>query len=252
MAQQQQASAKTTNGKPEVAAESTGVESLIGRLRDEGIGEGRSKGEALVADAEKQAADIVAKAGKDAEAILAKAQQDADKLKAGGEDAIKLAMRDTILAVEGDMLRQFADRLRRVVKGALEDPKVVEQMILAIAGKAAPKGDKAEVLLSSDLVTLEDLRQKPEEAKPGTLMHFVLSHGGGLLREGMSFGVADDGQAGIRVRVADEDLQIDVTEGAVTDLLLKHMLPRYRALLRGAVAAGSTAPEPPASKKKKG
>jgi V/A-type H+-transporting ATPase subunit E len=33
----------------------------------------------------------------------------------------------------------------------------------------------------------------------------------------------------------DEDVQIDLTESAISELLLRHMLPRFRALLRGAV-----------------
>ena len=37
-------------------------------------------------------------------------------LKAAGEDAIRLSMRDTILALEGDLLQAFVDRLRRLVK----------------------------------------------------------------------------------------------------------------------------------------
>jgi V/A-type H+/Na+-transporting ATPase subunit E len=52
----------------------------------------------------------------------------------------------------------------------------------------------------------------------------------------MSFGVADDGEAGVRLRLVDEDVQVNLTETAVTDLLLRHMLPRFRALLSGAVA----------------
>jgi V/A-type H+-transporting ATPase subunit E len=56
-----------------------------------------------------------------------------------------------------------------------------------------------------------------------------------MLRDGMSFGVADDGEAGIRVRLVDDDVQVDFTESALSGLLLRHMLPRFRALLRGAV-----------------
>jgi V/A-type H+-transporting ATPase subunit E len=105
-----------------------------------------------------------------------------------------------------------------------------------------------ELLLPAELVSLEDLRRKPEAATPGSLMQFVLSQGGGMLRDGMSFGVADDGEAGIRVRLVQDDLQIDLTEKAVSQLLLRHMLPRFRALLRGAVAAessGDKRAEPP-------
>ena len=91
------------------------------------------------------------------------------------------------------------------------------------------------MLLPAELVSLEDLQSKPEEATPGTLMHFVLSLGGGMLREGMCFGASEDGEAGIRVRLVEEDVQIDVTESAISQLLLRHMLPRFRALLHGAV-----------------
>jgi V/A-type H+-transporting ATPase subunit E len=64
--------------------------------------------------------------------------------------------------------------------------------------------------------------------------------------------VADDGEAGIRVKVADDDLQIDVTQSAVSELLLKHMLPRYRALLRGSVTAAPADAAPAKHTKKKG
>jgi V/A-type H+/Na+-transporting ATPase subunit E len=216
-------------------AESAGVESLIGRLRDEGITQGRQQAAALVSEAQQQAADIVAIAQQTAEAILTQAKEEAGKLKAAGEDAIRLAMRDTILALEGDLLKAFTDRLNRLVKGVLADPAFLQRLILEIAGRAAPSDEQSEVLLPAELVSLEDLQSKPEEAAPGTLMHFVLSLGGGMLREGMQFGVSEDGEAGIRVRLVDEDVQIDLTESAISELLLRHMLPRFRALLRGVV-----------------
>ena len=219
--------------------ESAGVETLIGRLRDQGIAQGRTQAEALVAAAQQQAADIVAAAKRQAETILEHAKQESGKLKAAGEDAVRLAMRDTILTMEGDLLTEFLNRLRRLVKGVLADPTFLQRLILEIAGKAAPEaaGKPIELLLPAELVSLEDLRRKPEEATPGTLMQFVLSLGDGMLRDGMRFGVSDDGEAGIRVRLVADDVQIDLTETAVSELLLRHMVPRFRALLRGSVKA---------------
>jgi V/A-type H+-transporting ATPase subunit E len=227
--------------------ESAGVETLIGRLREEGITQGRHQAEAIVTEAQQQAADLVATAQREADAILAKAKADADKLKAAGEDAIRLAMRDTILALEGDLLKAFTDRLHRLVKGALTDPAFLQRLMLEVAGRAAPTSERAELLLPADLVSLEDLQSKPEEAAPGTLMHFVLSLGGGMLRDGMQFGVSEDGEAGIRVRLVDEDVQIDLTESAISQLLLRHMLPRFRALLRGAVMVDPGQAQPSAA-----
>jgi V/A-type H+-transporting ATPase subunit E len=228
-------SSKGSQASP--AVESAGVDNLIHRLRDEGIAQGRGEAEALVTAAQKEAADIVAAAQREAESILVKAKEEAGKLKAAGESAVALAMRDTVLSLEGELVREFRNKLVQLVKGLLADPAFLQRLILEVAGKAAPAstGKRAELLLPAEIVSLEDLRGKPEQATPGTLMHFVLSLGGGMLREGLSFGVADDSEAGIRVRLVDDDVRIDLTESAISELLLRHMLPRFRALLRGKV-----------------
>jgi V/A-type H+-transporting ATPase subunit E len=217
--------------------ESAGVESLIGRLRDDGIAEGRARADALVSEAQQQAADIVAAAHLEAEAVLRQAKEEAGKLRAAGEDAIRLALRDTMLSLEGDLVDRFQTMLRRLVKGTLQEPEFLKRLVLEVAGSAAPSvaGRRAEVLLPATLVSLEDLRRSPEEAKPGTLMHFVLSLGGGLLREGVTLGAAEDLEAGIRVKLVEDDMDVELTETAVSDLLVRHLLPRFRALLRGAV-----------------
>jgi len=98
------------------ASESTSVENLIGRLRDQGIVEGRNQADRLVSDAQQQAADIVAAARREAEAIQMRAKEEAGKVKAAGEDAIRLAMRDTILSMESGLIDVFSTRLRGLVK----------------------------------------------------------------------------------------------------------------------------------------
>lgn len=221
------------------AAESSGVEELIGRLRDQGIAQGQGQADGLIAAARQSAAAIVSDAQRDADAIVTAAKEQAGKLRLAGEDAVRLAMRDTILSIEGDLLNQFVERLRRLVRDALAEPDLLQRMIQEVAGQAAPAiaGKTVQVLLPAAFVSLEDLQRKPEEATPGSLMHFVLTMGDGMLREGMTFGVCDDGETGIRVRLVDDDMQIDLTESAISQLLLRHMVPRFRALLRGAVSS---------------
>jgi V/A-type H+-transporting ATPase subunit E len=234
---------KTLESEP---LESAGVESLIGRLRDQGIAQGHSQAEALVTTAQQQAADIITTAKREAEAIQIKANEEAGKAKAAGEDAIRLAMRDTILSMEEGLTNVFQNRLRSLVKGALEDPTFIQRIILEVASRAprAAADEKAELLLPAEAISLEDLLRKPEEAEPGSLLHFVLSQGEGMLRDGLSFGVTDDGAVGVRVKLVQGDMHVDLTESAISQLLLRHMIPRFRALLRGAVApdAGSTKP----------
>ena len=231
--------------KPQ-AVESAGVENLIGRLRDQGIAQGRSQAETLVTAAQQQAADIIAAAKRESETLLVKAKEEAGKLKAAGEDAIHLAMRDTILSLESGIVDVFRNRLGRLIKGTLEDPTFLQRLILEVAGKASPAsaGEPVQLLLPAEIVSLEDLQRRPEETKPGTLTHFVLSQGEGMLRDGVSFGVTDDGAAGIRVKLEKRDMRVDLTESSLSELLLRHMVPRFRALLRGAALpdAGPTKP----------
>jgi V/A-type H+/Na+-transporting ATPase subunit E len=233
------------------AAESTGVDSLIDRLRDDGIAQGRTQAQVLVTAAQKEASDIVATARREADAILAKAKEEAGKLKAAGESAIGLAMRDTLLSLEGEIVKKFRNELVHLVKGLLVDPAFLQRLILEVASKAAPAtaGKRVELLLPAEVVSLEDLRRKPEEATPGSLMHFVLSLGGGMLREGLSFCVADDGEAGVQIRLVDDDVRIDLTESAISELLLRHLLPRFRALLRGKVVVDRGDARQPAAAK---
>src|SRR5260370_381775 len=138
--------------------------------------------------------------------VPGKAHEQAAKLKVAGEDAIRLAMRDTTLSLEADLTNRFQNMLRGLVKGVLQDPAFLQRLILEVAGKAAPSTERAELLIPAEVVSLEDLRRKPEEAKPGSLTHFVLSLGGGMLREGLSFGVTDGLEAGGRAQVAEEDV----------------------------------------------
>jgi len=234
------------------AGGSSGVESLIGRLRDQGIEQGRTQAEALVTAAQQQAADIVATANREAETIRVTAKEEAGKLKAAGEDAIRLAMRDTTLSLESGLINVFENSLGRLVKGTLTDPAFLQRMILEIAGKAsaATSGEPVQMLLPAEIVSLDDLRRKPEEVKRGTLTHFVLSLGEGMLREGVSFGGAEDGTAGIRVKLVDGNMQVNLTESALTELLLRHMVPRFRALLRGAVVPESGPAKPNRGKRR--
>src|SRR5262245_37440874 len=107
------ASPKESQATP--AVESAGVDSLIDRLRDDGIAQGRSQAQALVTAAQKQASDIVASAQREADSILVKAKEEAGKLKAAGEGAIGLAMRDTLLSLEGHIVKEFQNKLVHLI-----------------------------------------------------------------------------------------------------------------------------------------
>ena len=81
----------------------------------------------------------------------------------------------------------------------------------------------------------EELSRDPQELEKGVLTHFIRLTVKGMVREGISFGVAKDGQSGLRIRLVDKEVVLDLSDRAVADAILEHLQPRFRALLEGVV-----------------
>ena len=109
-------------------------------------------------------------------------------------------------------------------------PPRVERIYLKVLAETGIR-----VLLPRALVGLEELRRNPLELSEGSLSHFVLSVAGNVLAEGVSFGVADNDARGIYLHPEDKNVEIELTDEAVSALLLQHLQPRFRAILEGTV-----------------
>lgn len=216
--------------------ESSGVEQLIQRLREQGVEEGKAQADAVLEEGRHRAEQRLADARREADEMVRQARETAEQTRVAGEEAVQLAMRDAMLRLKSELVEQFADRIRRLVTQELEDPDFLKQLVLEVSRRAAPAdGQRATVLLPKDVVGLEQLRRHPEEVKEGTLSHFVASVTKDMLRDGLEIASRDDALAGIRIRLEDEDLEIELTDRAVADLLLRHLIPRFRAIMEGII-----------------
>lgn len=221
-------------------ATASGLEALIARLKDEGVGAGRSEAERLVADAQSRAHRITEKAEAEAKSLVETAQREADALRRAGEDALRVAARDTVLDLKDRLERRFAEDVAKTVALAMADEEMLKRMILEIVGRARAEAgvDRAaavEGILPRSAVGLEDLRRKPETLKEGSLAHFVGAAAGEMLRKGVTFARAEDDVGGIRLKLADRGVSLDLSDRAVAEAILVHLQPRFRALLEGVV-----------------
>lgn len=215
---------------------SSGMEELIERLRQQGVADGERRGEEAFEDARRRAEERLEKARLEAEQIVQRARKEAGRTKTAGEEAVQLAVRDAILKLKSELVDKFAAQVRRLVSHTLENEDVLTQLILEVAGRAKPGDSKSvEILLPKDVVGLEQLRREPEEVKEGSLSHLVLSLTGDMLRDGVQLGKRSDETPGIRIQLTDDDVEIDLTDKAIAELLLQHLLPRFRAMLEGIV-----------------
>jgi V/A-type H+-transporting ATPase subunit E len=214
---------------------SSGVQELIDRLRERGVEEGKELAEQLLADAQHQAVELLDRARHEASETLQNARKETDSIRAAGEAALCLAGRDATIALKEEICDQFANQVRRLVSHSLSDDQFVERLILEIAGRAVPKesNQPLELLLPEEIIPLEQLRRHPEEATEGTLSHFVLALAGDLMRKGITFGSTADSSSGITVKMVNDDVEVTLDDQAIARLLLRHLLPRFRAMMEG-------------------
>ncbi|MBK1645494.1 hypothetical protein CKO25_12740 [Thiocapsa imhoffii] len=218
-----------------------GIEALVARLRDQGVQAGQARAQQIEAEAKHEAARILRDAEAQAKAIREATQREVDALRKGGEEALKLAMRDTILRLKAELSDRFSDEVKRLIATKLEQEQFLEQLILEVAGQARASagvgtGQAVEIQLPKALVDPEELRRNPLELREGSLSHFVLSLAGNLLTAGVTFGVAaGPDEHGLRIALKDKDIVIDLTDETIAAILLAHLQPRFRAILEGMV-----------------
>ena len=219
---------------------SSGVEALIERLRKEGVKAGRAEAARIELAARQRASEILTEAEAKAASIVENARQEAKRLCTGGEDALRVAMRDAVLKLKAQLAERMSDQVKRLVAKELSREAFLERLILEVAGRArdeagVDRGEPVQVLLPRELVGIEELRRNPLELRAGSLSHFVLSLSADVLAEGVTFAVADAPGPGIRLYLKDRDIQIELTDAQVARVLLEHLQPRFRAILEGMV-----------------
>lgn len=227
------------NEEPESGRAASGVEALIRRLRDQGVEAGRAEAEKLVGEADRQAKRIAAKARAEADEIVSQAREEAERFRRSGEDALRVAGRDMVIQLREDLRHFLQVRLHRLVSDQLEDTELLRRLIVEIVARAVgdagiDKAARIEILLPSTVVGIEELREHPEKLHD-QLGQLARQIAGATWREGVVFKELQPGASGLRVRLSDKDVEVDLGEDAIADLLMQHLQPRFRAVMEGVV-----------------
>ena len=176
---------------------SSGVESLIERLREQGVSAGQERAENIVLDAQKRAEWIIEEAELEAQQLIVEAKKQSDALRMSGEDALKLATRDALLKLRDTLLGSFSKEVKRVVGQKMEQDAFLERLILQLASKVREQLDldsqeNISIFLPNSPVGVDELKNNPEEMKVGTLTHYTASIAADMLRKGVSVQVSED------------------------------------------------------------
>ncbi|WP_299726164.1 ATPase [uncultured Endozoicomonas sp.] len=221
---------------PEGKTVSVGVQELIEKLRNQGVDSGRQEASKIVAGAEARAAELIADAEKRASAIVGKAREEAGFITKAGTEALQLAERNAILELKDYLLKTFSNQIRAVVSHSMEGDQLLEKMIVEVAGQNNLHGEQnIEVILPRKVIGVDELRDNPELLKAGGLLEFAMKRASDMLENGVTFTTGGVSQTGISFRLKDKDIQVELTDEAVAEVLLKHLQPRFRALLEGII-----------------
>jgi V/A-type H+/Na+-transporting ATPase subunit E len=209
-----------------------GVEQLLARLRDEGVGAARQEAERILAEARDEAAATRERARAEAAAMLESARSQVAIEQDAGQEALRLAARDTLLELRATIRRGFEAYVSTMVSRETSDASFVRDLVLVIAGHAAEgmlQNKQLQILLGAHLV---DGAEVPAGGALEALMtEHALGLGSEMLRQGIEL-FRDDGLGGgARVRLVGQNLELDLSDRAISRMLLRFLIPRYRHIV---------------------
>lgn len=209
----------------------TSVQALIDRIRDQGVQSANREAARILAEAEAKASHLLAEAQKQVEQLRAKTTADIEAEQAAAQEALKLSARDTVMRLKNVVAAAFETFVRRLVTTATQDRELMKNLILVLAGHSAEefiKEKKIQILLSEAILTGQSDPKLRELGK-----QTVLSLSSDMLREGVELIPSSSVEGGAKVRLVGEQLEIDLSDKAISKMLAAHLLPRFQAILTG-------------------
>lgn len=216
----------------EPAKTTHGVQNLIDRIRDQGVEAAQKEAARIVREAEAKAAKLLAEAKTESARMREQAANDIAADQTACVEALRLSARDTVLQLKSRLSKEFEVFVRRLVTKATRDEELIKALVLVLAGRAVD-----EVIHDRDihiLVSNAILTGSPDEELRAHGKDIILALSSDMLREGVELVPSDGIDGGARVRLVEDNLEIDLSDEAITRLLGERMLPRFRRILEGA------------------
>ena len=193
------------------------LQSIISKLKTEGVGEAEKEAADIVEEAKKKAADIVEEAKQREEEIIKKAEQEADRLKKNGEEAIRQASRDVLLSLREQIIA-LLDKVTKYEVAAQMSPALLKDMISKLAGKfERDKKLDVEILLS------EKEKKDLEKVLIGALKK--------EMKKGVTIKTSPIVEHGFFIGEKGKSSYYDFTDEAVDEAFMAHLNPKITEIL---------------------
>lgn len=210
---------------------SSGVNELIGRIRDQGVQAGQQEAGRILQKARAEAVKILTDAEAESRALREKTHIEMEAYRAAALESLKLSARDTVLQLKSRVASSFEVFVSRLVTSATRDEELIKAIVLVLAGHAAEEfiKDKDIQILINDAILSGQADPKLRERGKQT----ILALSSDMLREGIELVPSSQESGGARVRLVKDKLEIDLSAKAIAQMLYQQILPRFRAILEG-------------------
>jgi len=214
----------------------SGVQEFIDKLKNRGVIEGQKQADQIIEEAHSKASHILSQAQGEADKLLSETYQKLEVERKSSREAIKMAFRDSEIALRSKLREAFSAHLKKLVSLELKDRDFIKQLVLTVAGVQIPEvaqASHAEILLPAKIFEGHEEGASLSEEGKKRMQHLVLGITNKMLRDGIELKPSADIKGGIRVQIIGQNIEIDLTDEALSNLLLKYLLPRYREIVSG-------------------
>ena len=195
------------------------LQSLLDKIKSDGIGKAEAEAKSIVDAAKKEAAEIRAKAEAAAEKSREQSKREAADFAARAEATVRQAMRDVKLQLASDLQAQVADFISAGVKGALADEGAVSAWISKAVDGYLAQGEKGiAVALGGDAAKMASAVKAALAAKA--------ANGGIAVEASPAF------PNGFTIKLDGGRVEQCFTADAISDALGRLLRPELAALMR--------------------
>jgi len=192
------------------------LDSLIEKIKKDGVDKARKISEDLISQAQKQADEILAKAKEKAESVVEQANQEAKKLKINSESSLRQAARDLSLSVRQEIVVLLDKILKKNISQELTCG-FVKEIILKVVNQWGKADSSLEVLVNDrDLTKIQEMLLN--EFKKEAVNKIVINPSSAV-------------DKGFRIGVKGEDVYYDFSDESILELLKEFLNPALNVIL---------------------
>jgi V/A-type H+/Na+-transporting ATPase subunit E len=205
-------------------AQEVSIQSLLERIKEEGIDSARAASEEILREARGEAESLLEEARKEAREIRIRAEREIERDRRAFEAAMAQSGRDLIIGLKRQIIQLCERILQKEVRSVLT-PETLKEILLRMIDRWEPKGGGGtEILLNEgDLEKLEDLLYSSLQKE---------------FREGLVLRPVDTIQAGFHIGREKGSMYYDLTDEGLAEILGSLVNPRVSRFLQGSAPEG--------------